>query len=181
MSSLFHVLLWFVASCSCVCTLTMDRVWLRSPDWLLRLSWWTAFLLSQQSLHMKKMCFSVWRESGFDSFAGPVKSLFHLVSKWIKICELKLCLFCLSVNLYVDAPVPNAVNVLCLYRSFLTFDLSTSLHSLTRTQVTKTSSGIFKKNESPASYRCFLEPWTLLGWASVFGVGGWRLLKLKTI
>lgn len=44
--------------------------------------------------------------------------LFHLVLTWIKICEMKIGLLCLSVNVCVDAHRTNTVKGLVLTHSF---------------------------------------------------------------
>lgn len=152
MSSLFHMLLWFVVSCSCVCRTFTPAANNGSP--LAGQSWLAAvfklmnclFAITTITTHEENVLFCVTRIRVW-LICRSSEILFLLVSKWIKICELKLCLFCLSVNLRVGVHMPNAVKGLCLCWSFLTFEhleLSTSLHSVTHTQVTKSSSGIQK-------------------------------------
>lgn len=184
MSRLFHVLLWLVVSCSCVCrtfTPTANNGWRLAGQ-----SWLAAafklmnclFTITTITTHEEDVLFCVTRIRVW-LICRSSEILFHFVSKWIKICELKLCLFCLSVNLRVDAHMPNAVNGLCLHRFYLTFEhleLSPSLHSVPHTQVKKRRTQEFKKVRV-SHLICF--SWSPgLWWASVFGGDGCRLIKL---
>lgn len=172
MLRLFHVLLWFVVSCSCVCRTFTPTA---SNGWRLAGQSWLAaafklmnclFTITTITTHEEDVLFCVTRIRVW-LICRSSEILFYFVSKWIKICELKLCLFCLSVNLRVDAHMPNAVNGLCLHRFYLTFEhleLSPSLHSVPHTQVKKTNAGI-QKSESESSYLLSLEPWTLMSFS----------------
>lgn len=149
------MLLWFVVSCSCLCRTFTPTA--NNGSRLAGQSWLAAafklmnclFTITTITTHEENVLFCVTRIRVW-LICRSSEILFHLVSKWIKICELKLYLFCLSVNLCGDARMLNTVNGLCLDRSFLTFEhleLSTSLHSITRTQVNKDELRDFKKWE----------------------------------
>lgn len=104
------VRLWFVVRCSSACrtfTPTADkgsrlagRSWLAAAFKLMN----CLFTITTITTHEENVLFCVTRIRVW-LICRSSEILFHFVSKWIKICELKLCLFCLSVNLRVDAPM----------------------------------------------------------------------------
>lgn len=174
MSSFFHTLLWFVVSCRCVrrtFTPTANngrrlagQSWLAAAFKLMN----CLFTITTITTHEENALFCVTRIRVW-LICRSSEILFHLVSKWIKICELKLCLFCLSCR---------TLRMGCVFiglSSPLNSSNSTSLQSVT--QVTKMSSGV-QKNGSEASFPFSWSPGPDLWWAAVFRGDGWRLLKL---
>lgn len=131
MWSLFHVLLWFVVSCSSVCrtfTPTANKgsrlagqSWLAAAFKLMN----CLFTITTITTHEENVLFCVTRIRVW-LICRSSEILFHFVSTWIKICELKLCLFCLSVNRRVDAHM----RMRCVYNN-----LSLPLDTLNSPQV----------------------------------------------
>lgn len=168
---LFHVLLWLVVSCAEPShqQMTMDHVWLDSPDWLLRSKLMNClFTITTITTHEENVLFCVTRIRVW-LICRSSEILFHFVSKWIKVCELKL-LPVLSVSEPSCGRSHAERGEWVVFTSIFPhpwtpWSLSKSAYSVTHTQVTKTSAGIQKKS----SYLHFLEPWTLMS-ISIFAV-----------
>lgn len=159
------MLLWFVVSCRSVCRTSTptanNRRRLAGQSWLADAfkAMNCLFTITSITTHEENVLLCVTRIRVW-LICRSSEILFHLVSKWIKICELKRCLFCLSVNFLAC----RTLWMSCVF--VLTFELlklSTSLHSVT----IALSSGD-KRNESAASFPSFLEPCTWLWWAAEF-------------
>lgn len=170
MSRLFHVLLWLVVSCSCVCrtfTPTANNGWRLAGQ-----SWLAAafklmnclFTITTITTHEEDVLFCVTRIRVW-LICRSSEILFHFVSKWIKICELKLCLFCLSVNPSCGRSHAErcewAVFTSILPHLWTPWTLSKPAFSPSHTGKKKTNAGI-QKSESESPHLLFLEPWTLM-------------------
>lgn len=95
MWSLFYVLLWFVVSCSSVCRTFTPTA--NKGSHLAGQSWLAAafklmnclFTITTITTHEENVLFCVTRIRVW-LICRSSEILFHFVSKWIKICELKI-------------------------------------------------------------------------------------------